>query len=87
MHNHHRPAPNSLSSQQCQAPLHSATEASVYQDIVPKHTSLNSTKLDIDISLLENTAYGHTIHTCEVSKKEPNLNENSDCTVINPIYC
>ena len=88
MHNHHWPAPNSLSSQQRQAPLHTATEASVYQVVVPiKHTDLKSTKLDIDISLLENTAYGHMTHTREVSTKKPNLNANSDCAVVNPVYC
>ena len=61
---HHRPAPDSLSSIQLQPPPHSATEASEYQDVVPKHTGLKSNKLDNDVSLMQNTAYGHTIHIC-----------------------
>ena len=88
----HRKPPISLTSKQLQQATHSDSQASEYQDVpvyqevtefkVPAYP-LKSTKMDTDVALMQNSAYGH-IH--EVSILEDKVNENNDCVVVNPIY-
>ena len=88
----HQKLPISLSSKQLQQATHPVSQASEYQD-VPVYQEvtefkvsacpLKSTKLDIDVALMQNSAYGHIQ---EVSTLEDKVNENNDCVVVNPIY-
>ena len=80
--------PISSTSKELQQAAHSASQASQYQDVYQGITKvptrpLKWTELDIDVSLMQNSAYGH-IH--EVSTNENKLKESSDCVVFNPIY-
>ena len=77
--------PVSLTSQEIQQATHSASQASKYQGVYQDVTKVSAhplkwTELDIDVCLMQNSAYGQ-IH--EVSTDE--LNENSDCVVFSPI--
>ena len=89
---YHKP-PISLTSKRLRQETHSVSHASEYQDVpvyqevtefeVPV-CSLKSTKPDIDVVLMQNSAYGHT-H--EVSTLKDKVNENNNyCVVVNPIY-
>ena len=96
---HHHKPPDSLTSKQLhvrtQQATHSKnTRASEYQDIpvyqevkelkVPE-SPLRSTKLDMDVSLMQNSAYGR-IYELEASTLEDKANENSESVIVNPIY-
>ena len=95
---HHRKPPDSLTSKQLrivQQAKHSENiRASEYQDIpvyqevkefkVPEGPP-KSTKLDMDVSLMQNSAYGR-ICELEASTLEDKANENSESVIVNPIY-